>query len=118
MTTLHDFLVEHAKFPFPDTDESRTVGTTDISLFDVSMLGREWKAEHAVRDDTLVQKLCRMLMTMLGDTPLAPSDASQLLLYFTPKLQVYHGFEDPTWTVNPNEAHVRFHLLKRESKSH
>jgi len=41
------------------------------------MLDIEWKAEHAVRDDTLVQKLCRVLITILGDTPsIAASDAS------------------------------------------
>ena len=117
MATHHDFLVENAMFPFPNTIESRTVDTTDISLLDVSMLDIEWKAEHAVRDDTLVQKLCRVLITILGDTPLAASDASELLLYFTPKLQVTYGVENPAWTVNPNEAHVRFHFLQRESKS-
>jgi hypothetical protein len=117
--TLHDFLVANAKFPFPDTNDSRTGGTTDISLLDVSLLDKQWRAGHAVRDDTLVQKLCRVLKTILGGTPLAARDASHLLSCFTPKLQVDEdGFEDPMWTVNPNEAHVRFHLLKRESKSH
>ena len=113
MTTLHDFLVEHAKFPFPVTDESRTVDTTDISLLDVSKLSKEWKAGHAVRDDTLVQKLCQTLKTILDDTPIAAGDKDDLLPYFYPLLQ-FDGddVEDPEWAVNPSEAHVCFHLLR------
>jgi hypothetical protein len=56
MSKWHDFLVEYAKFPFPLPDESRTVGTTDISDLEVGLLEtRVWKAKYAVRDDALIQ---------------------------------------------------------------
>ena len=105
---LHDFLVEHAKFPFPLTEESPTVGTTDISAFEVGLLEKEWRAEGAVRDDTLVQKLCETLETILGDTPLAAGDEAYLLSHFSPLLQYDEGgFENRVWAKNDNEAHVR-----------
>jgi hypothetical protein len=95
------------------------VGTTDISAFEVSLLEREWKAEDAVRDDTLVQKLCRTLKTILGDTPVVAGDERYLLSHFSPLLQVDEdGFENRVWAQNSSEAHVRFHLLPRESKPH
>ena len=104
---LHDFLVEHAKFPFPSLNEDRTVGTTDISQFEVGLLEREWKAGHAVRDDTLVQKLCRTLKDILGDTPLAAGAENYLLVSFSPQLQVdERGRENRTWATNPSEAQV------------
>jgi len=116
---LHDFLVEHAKFPFPRPDECRTAGTTDISAFEVGLLEREWKAGDAVRDDTLVQKLCRTLKTILGDTPVAAGDENYLLSRFSPRLQVDEGgIEDLVWATNASEAHVRFHFLQRESNPH
>jgi hypothetical protein len=114
--SLHDFLVEHAKFPFPCPDVSRTVGTTDISVFEVSLLDREWKAGEAVRDDTLVQKLCRTLETILGDTPVAAADERYLLSHFSPLLQVDEdGYENRVWAQNSSEAHVRFHLHLRRA---
>ena len=117
--TLHDFLVEHAKFPFPVPDESRTDTTsTDISVLEVSLLDREWKAGDAVRDATLVQKLCRTLETILCDTPVA-GDERYLLSHFSPLLQFDEaGGEDRMFATNPGKAHVRFHLLQRKSKSH
>jgi hypothetical protein len=115
---LHDFLVEHAKFPFPRPDECRTAGTTDISVFEVGLLEREWKAAHAVRDDTLVHKLCRTLKNILGDTPVAAGHENYLRSGFSPRLQVDEGgIEDRAWATNPSEAHVRFHLLPRQSIS-
>ena len=85
---LHDFLVENAMFPFPHSYEDQTAGTTDISQFEVGMLSREWKAEHAVRDDTLVQKLCQALEDILGDTPISAVVENYLLASFSPRLQV------------------------------
>ena len=41
MSKLHDFVVEHAKFPFPPPDEGRSVGTTDISELNVNLLETE-----------------------------------------------------------------------------
>jgi hypothetical protein len=106
---LHDFLVEHAKFPFPRLDESRTIGTTDISPFEVGLLEREWKAGHAVRDDALVQKLCRTLKNILGDTPVAADEEHYIRSRFSPRLEVdERGLKDLDWDTNPNERQVRF----------
>ncbi|KIM44998.1 hypothetical protein M413DRAFT_17851 [Hebeloma cylindrosporum] len=83
---LHDFLVEHAKFPFPHPNEDRTAGTNDIFQFEVAVLEREWKARHAVRDNTLVQKLCQALEDILGTIPLAAGAENYLLASFLPQL--------------------------------
>jgi len=79
---LHDFLVEHAKFPFPPPSECPSADTTDISQFEVSLLKEEWKAGHAVRDNALVQKLCHTLQDILEDTPLAANVERLLLASF------------------------------------
>jgi hypothetical protein len=109
MSKLHDFIVEHAKFPFPHPDGLQSVDITDISEFEVGLLERDWKPKHAVQDDTLVQKLCHTLEEILGDT-LFPEDAEHYLLSsLGPKLQVdERGSEDWSWFKNPNEAHVGF----------
>ena len=115
---LYDFLVEHAKFPFPRPDEYRTAGTTDISVFEVALLEGEWKAQHAVRDDTLIQKLCQTLKTILGDTPVAAGDKHYLRSRFSPKLEVDEGgIEDEAWATNPSEAHVRFSPSPKQRNS-
>ena len=104
---LRDFLVEHAMFPFPHPNEDRTAGTTDVSQFEVGMLEREWKAGHAVRDDTLVQKLCQALEDILGDIPLASGGEDYLLESFSPKLQLdRRGRKNAEWNANPSEAQV------------
>ena len=103
---LHDFLVESAMFPFPQPTEDRTADTTDVSQFEVGMLEREWKAGHAVPDDTLVQKLCDALEGILGDTPLKADDENFLLRSFSPRLQFDHGLEDEEWDMNPSEVQV------------
>ena len=106
---LHDFLVEHAIFPFPHPNEDQTAGTTtDVSQFEVGMLEGEWKAGHAVRDDSLVQKLCQALENILGDTtPLASGAEDYLLENFSPQLQLdRRGRRDAEWDRNPSEAQV------------
>ena len=105
---LHDFLVEHAKFPFPRPDEDRTVNTTDISLLEVGLLETEWKALRAVRDDTLVQKLCKTLKDILGDTSLNVDDENFLLSNFSLQLQRVRksGKDDKQWDRNPSESMV------------
>ena len=70
MSKLHDFLVQHAKFPPPPVDTSVSSGITDISQFEVGLLETEWKAKVAVRDNLLVHKLCNALECILGDAPL------------------------------------------------
>ena len=104
---LHDFLLEHAMFPFPHPNEDRTAGITDVSQFEVGMLEKEWKAVHAVRDDTLVQKLCQALEDILGATPLEAGAENYLLASFSPQLQVdERGRENEEWDMNPSEVQV------------
>ena len=107
MSKLHDFLVEHAKFPFPPLNDDLSSGTTDISALDVNLLEIEWKAKLAVRDDTLVQKLCDTLENILGDTPLAEGVENYLLASFSPRIRVDElGREDRDWSRNSSETHV------------
>lgn len=99
-------------FPFPTPDETKSVGSTDITEIEAGLLKIEWKAKHAVRDDTLVQKLCDALQDILKDKYL-PADAEKYLLAsFSPKLQVneYTGTRmfKRDWLTNRNEAHVSF----------
>lgn len=115
MTTFHDFLVKHARFPFPHSDELRTVGSTDISLLEVGLLAQEWKAERAVRDDALVQKLCDGLEDILGDTALQTDAETFLLTKFSPLLEFGgsgYGLvpQGQLWLTNPSEAHVSFSI--------
>ena len=107
MSNLHDFLVEHAKFPFPQLNEGLSGSTTDISLIEVALLENEWKAKHAVRDDTLVQMLCNTLEDILGDTLLEADDENDLLSKFSPRIQFErHGRVVSDWIANPSESHV------------
>ena len=76
--------MEHGTFPFPSCDENRSIvghggggHGTDISQMEVGLL-EEWKAGCAVRDNTLVQKLCRTLENILGDISLAVEDDDSL----------------------------------------
>jgi hypothetical protein len=109
MSKWHNFLVEYAKFPFPLPDESRTVGTTDLSDIEVGLLETEWKAKYAVRDDALIQKLCNTLKNILGDTPLTDDPKDFLLNSFGPNLLVdQRGRADRNWHTNLSEAHVSF----------
>ena len=104
---LHDFLVESAMFPFPQPTEDRTADTTDVSQFEVGMLEREWKAGHAVPDDTIVQRLCDALEDILGDTALEAVDENDLLTRFSPRLEFDHrGYKDRQWNMNPSEVQV------------
>jgi len=107
MSKLHDFPVEHAKFPFPPLNEDLSSSTTDISTLDVNLLEIEWKAKLAVRDDTLVRKLCDALEDILGDAPLGERAENYLLAIFSPRIQFDElGGEDSDWSMNSSEAHV------------
>jgi hypothetical protein len=107
MSNFHDFLVEHAMFPFPELDVTRSVGSTDISELEVGRLGKGWKAEHAVRDDTLCQKLCHVLQDILRDMVLPAEDEYNLLPFFSPRLGVTSkGNIKGEWLKNPHEARV------------
>jgi len=109
MSKWQDFLLEHGKFPFPQYDEHGSIGTTDISQIELGCLKREWKADHAVRDDALVQKLCQSLKDILGEAFLPAGADGYLLPNFSPRIQVdERGHRDETWDMNLNEAHVSF----------
>ena len=112
MSNLHDFLVEHAEFPFPQPNEGPSAGTTDISLIEVPLLEREWKANYAVRDNILVQKLCSTLENIPGDTLLAVDAENHLLSRFSPRIQFGAlGRQDLDWRTNPSECYVRVSTL-------
>jgi hypothetical protein len=125
MVKFRDFLVERAKFPFPLPDESRSVNTTDISLFEVGLLEREWKAKFAVRDDDLVQNLCNGLENILGETALSAKFKTKLLARFSPQLESFDdggGDDDDDddddddgqlryWLTNPNESRASFQKI-------
>ena len=105
MTT---WLAECVTFPFPTPAGGGYSSTTDISQLEVAQLKSNWKAQYAVRDDTLVQKLCHTLDNILGDTIL-PCDPEELLLIFGHHLQFRYGsqeLEDLEWSTNTNEAKV------------
>ena len=107
MSSLHDFLVERAKFPFPPLDEHLSSSTTNISTLDVGLLETKWKAKLAVRDDTLVQKLCHALKDILGDAPLGEGAENYLLASFSPRIQVdERGGKDGDWSTNASEVRV------------
>jgi hypothetical protein len=113
MTTWQEFLVEHAKFPFPSLDKVTPDGhgTTDISLVEAGLLAPEWKAQYAVRDEDLLQKLCQTLDDILGDTYLLDGCEDRLLKLFGGRLQFrtigQQEWENSEWSVNNDEAKVR-----------
>ena len=113
MAKFHDFLVEHAKFPFPLPDESRSVITTDVSLLEVGLLEREWKAKSAVRDDALVRKLCDSLKDIIGETPLSADFEKDLLAKFSPQLELgsFGGVQFLQWLTNPSESRASFQKI-------
>jgi hypothetical protein len=67
-----------------------------------------------VRDNALVQRLCRSLENILGDTPLDAKYESYFLERFSPRLEVDpNGREVMLWTSNPSESQVSV-LLKSQ----
>ena len=109
---LHDFLVEHAKFPFPETSIGGTTASiTDISNFDVTSLDIKWKARHAVRDNDLAKKLCDTLKTTLGETLLTEDSKKTLLRCFLPALLGDGSRVVMRWLDNLSEAHVSVILV-------
>lgn len=109
MSNFHDFLVERAMFPFPVPDENKSTGHIEIHVTDVERLDAKWKATHAVRDDTLVPKLCHALQDILRDMELSAVAENHLLGLFSSQLEVnrFSGRTDSRWLVNPHEVHVR-----------
>jgi hypothetical protein len=98
MTNLifHDFLVEHAKFPFPEPSTGDTAASNDISDADVGLLDDQWRAIHAVCDDDLAKRLCDTLRTTLGNMALA-EDSKRFSTTAVPKYICGRG-----WPNGPN----------------
>ena len=116
--TLHDFLVEHAKFPFPECLIDDSASSTGLSEVDVGLLDDQWKARHAVRDKDLANKLCVSLRTTLGHTPVTELSRSCMLRWLLPEILGGGGDRvDRDWLRNLNEVDVSVILLHRESKS-
>jgi hypothetical protein len=113
--TFHDFLVEHAKFPFPDCPTGASASSTGLSEVDVGLLDYQWKARHAVRDNDLADKLCEALRTTLGEMTVTVDSRSSMLQWFLPTL-LGGRMVDRRWTKNPSEAHVSVILLPHEFK--
>ncbi|KAI9465415.1 hypothetical protein BJY52DRAFT_1202193 [Lactarius psammicola] len=115
MTTWREFMVEHAKFPFPDLVVGGSVSsTTDISYMEVGLLAPKWKAKYAVPDETLVRKLCETLENILGDTLISDSSQNYLLSKFGRHLQFDalggKEVEKPRWFTNGSESRSRMLL--------
>jgi hypothetical protein len=115
MAKFHDFLVEHARFPFPLLDELQTTDTTDVSDFEVGLLESVWKAEYAVRDDALVRKLCDGLQNILGDTALSADSEKDLLANFSPRLESDEYGVDEEWLTNPSKVQASFQKIPMQS---
>src|ERR1700722_542918 len=104
---FHDFLAEHAKYPFPSTDERRTVNTTDISEVEAGLIDGKWGAMHAVRETNIFQTLCDATTNILGDTDLTEDGRNYLLMSFLPRIQLDdRGQDDSEWDENPSESQV------------
>ena len=113
--TLHDFLVEHAKFPSPETSTDDTTAFTDISEVDIGLLNNKWKALHAVRDNDLANKLCNALRTTFSETLLTGPSTHTLLRHFLPTLLVGEGgLVCQLWSKNPCETHLSVKLAPCE----
>jgi len=108
--SFHDFLVEHAKFPFPDTSVGGSASSTDINEVDVGRILDQWRAVHAVRDDNLAEKLCDALKTTLGQTSLTKGLKHSLLPCFL-STSGSGGLVGSSWEDNPNESHVSVILV-------
>jgi hypothetical protein len=104
--TFHDFLVEHARIPSPETSTDDTTAFTDISEVDVGLPNNKWKALHAVRDNDLTNKLCDALRTTLSDTLLTGPSTHSLLRHFLPTLLVEYGLVYQLRLKNPCETHL------------
>ncbi|KAH9039908.1 hypothetical protein EDB84DRAFT_1577092 [Lactarius hengduanensis] len=117
MTTWREFLVEHAKFPFPDPVENKSAGSTDISPEDVGRVDPKWRAKYAVPDEALVGNLCQTLDDILKDTVLSDSSRVYIQSKFGRHLQFItigdmEEMEDLVWSTNINERESRV-LLDR-----
>ncbi|KAK2465459.1 hypothetical protein APHAL10511_002531 [Amanita phalloides] len=101
---------------------SHPLGLTNIdlpapqtySLLQVALLEKEWKANRAVRESTLVQKLCSSLENILEYTLMAANDENHVQARFSPRIQLgASGREDLDWMEdNSTERTSRTLLIK------
>jgi hypothetical protein len=109
MTTWHEFLLEHAKFPFPRLDESRSVGTTHVSTIEAQAIDPSWKATHAVRDENLVGKLCDTLEVILADDIFPENYRASLMRFFDPMINT---MLPGNWRENASEPKVSLRTIQ------
>ena len=108
MSNFHNFLVEHALFPFPEPKQTRFIASTDLFALKIARLNLNWKAKYAVKDNMLVHKHCKALQDILGDHELSAASKDYLFGSFSPPLGVEldSGMIQLDWEVNANEAQV------------
>ena len=110
--TFHEFLVEHVKFPFPETSIGGTTASTDTTGVDVGLIGDQWRPVHAVRDNNLTKKLCDALKTTLGETPLTEGLKPSLLPCFLVSTSLGSGgLMGQRWEENPSESYISVILV-------
>ena len=112
MTKWQEFLAEDAKFPFPKMVEDGNPDTSDISPLEFGLVAPEWRAQYAVRDETLVPNLCQTLEDIVGDAHLQDENKDWLLQHFGDRLQFHiNGGKKYTkwrWSrANDGKPHVR-----------
>jgi hypothetical protein len=111
MTTWREFLLEHAKFPFPKTTGRSSGSSADINPLQIGSIPQNWKAKYAVPDVTLVQKLSQTLDEILGNTPIeGPTD--YVLSVFGRRLKFFPAVDgvetrNTRWSKNRDKVHVR-----------
>ena len=81
MTKWQDFLLEHAKFPFPNTGESTCTSSADLSRLDISRLNEKWRAKYTMQVTILLKTLCEILEEILGDTPIEGFEDTLLSMF-------------------------------------
>jgi hypothetical protein len=117
-TTWQDFLAENAMFPFPNTIQSASASSADISEVDVGLLDRDWKVAYAMPDETLLQKLCQTLNDALGDDLVPETSEGPLRLLFGRHLEfstVSPGTTKSKRLMNHGEPRVRNFELRLSS---
>lgn len=114
MTKWQDFLLEHAKFPFPNTSESTCASSADLSRLDIGRLNEKWRAKYAMQDATLLNTLCEILEKILGDTPIRGTEDTLLSMFgrrlqFTPWVTSFgpKEIESFMWSRNRNKLEVQ-----------
>jgi hypothetical protein len=109
----HHFLLKYAQFPFPEPEEgTESTSAIDISQIEIGLLRREWRANRAVRDNTLIQKLCDALQNILGEAVLSENAEKFILANLLPRILVESvdefDYQDEKWSCNSSEAEVSF----------